>query len=185
MAKTQNLIGSNEDVNSVKDVFYGPTDEVSTAKTLNKQTVQNYTARQNKRQSDVSGKGTQREERDERGPDQAEIKSSPTKQKDSGSGSGAGSENPPDKTEIQDGDVVPWSQRVAGELKDAIRYDFINIIAASFLFVTALSWNSTLNEFFDSIPSLKSSSKLIYSISVTVLAVLFIRIASKVVRKKR
>jgi hypothetical protein len=76
------------------------------------------------------------------------------------------------------------SARIANELRDAIRYDFINIIAASFLFVTALSWNSTLNEFFDNIPSLRSSSKLIYSITVTVLAVLFIRIASRIVKKK-
>mmetsp|Transcript_4036 Transcript_4036/g.6232 ORF Transcript_4036/g.6232 Transcript_4036/m.6232 type:complete len:183 (+) Transcript_4036:212-760(+) len=80
--------------------------------------------------------------------------------------------------------VRQWSQNVASELKDAIRYDFINIIAASFLFVTALSWNSTLTEFFDNIPSLKSSSKLVYSITVTVLAVLFIRIASKLVKKR-
>lgn len=77
------------------------------------------------------------------------------------------------------------SARIANELRDAIRYDFINIIAASFLFVTALSWNSTLNEFFDNIPSLRSSSKLIYSITVTVLAVLFIRIASRIVKKKK
>ena len=62
------------------------------------------------------------------------------------------------------------------EVRSALKNDVYKIVSASLLFVTALAWNRTFSQFFDSIPYLRKKSALVYSIFITIVAVGIVRL---------
>ena len=64
------------------------------------------------------------------------------------------------------------------EVRTALKTHVYKILSASLLFVTALAWNKTFSQFFESIPYLKKKSALVYSIFITILAVGIVRLYS-------
>ena len=69
------------------------------------------------------------------------------------------------------------------ELKNTVKYDFLKIIIASLLFVTALSWNDTFKEFFQSIEALKKAKLWVYSLTITAITLVVSRMYSLYVKK--
>ena len=65
---------------------------------------------------------------------------------------------------------------IVGEIKSSVKYDFFKIITASLLFITALSWNDTFREFFQSIDSLKKAKLWVYSLVITAITLLVTRL---------
>ena len=72
---------------------------------------------------------------------------------------------------------------VVNEIKSSVKYDFFKIITASLLFITALSWNDTFREFFQSIESLKKARLWVYSLVITAITLLATRLYAHFLEK--
>ena len=78
---------------------------------------------------------------------------------------------------------LPNKFSLTQEIKQTVKYDFFKIIIASLLFVTALSWNDTFKDFFQSIEALQKAKLWVYSLSITVITLVVSRMYALYMKK--